>query len=577
MDYEIGARIGGDVYHAAGPNGRAVALKRLPAAEPAIRAARAIDHRHLVRVIDDGRDADGPWIAMPFVDAMTLRDPFTPPLSARAALVLLHPVLEGLTAMHAAGLVHGDVRPENILLTPTGDVTIVDPGLGHVRSRRLYHPPEHFEGRELDPGADVWSVGVVLYELLSGRLPFESEAAIREGKLEPLEGELGWVVSICLAPNAWARPLDARALLTRLAPLIPCALDRLREERMALLADPAGYDRRPIPPAPPRPLPPPPAPEPRRLAIWPFALGALALVAAVLIALAILDDDPPPRVIERIEARPARAPIIPLRLSSIPNNLPLDTSGLSSYGAPARTPGLIAIRRARYELAEEIFTHAIASDPDDTEARLHRGVLRHRLGRARDAYGDLTEVLEAEPDNTAALEELVQVYAAAGHVRQAEPLLRRLVAIEPRDVDAWVDLSIALGPSGEGIRAIVRAVELEPEHVRARREHCLAFVRARREDAVESCTAAIERAPDEAALYLARARARSIAGDHGRAIEDADRAIALSPTAADAFFERSQMRRLAADDGGAFRDLSASCHMGHPLACAEMRRRGVTP
>jgi serine/threonine protein kinase len=559
VDYLPGERIGGDVYHAAGPAGRAV-LKRLPAgAEQLFRAARAIEHPHLVRILDAGTDERGPWIAMPYVDAMTLADPFPNRLSVRAALVLIHPVLEGLAALHAAGLVHGDVRADNVLLTSTGDLTIVDPSFGLVRSKRLCHPPERHEGRELDPSADVWGVGVLLFQLLTGRLPFDDPKEIIEGSFaapDDLPDDIAWILSICLAPDPWARPLDANALLTRITPLVPCAIGALRDERMALLSDPAGYDRRPsqAPKVRETTPPPPPAPAPRRK-VWPIVIAAVCILAAIPLALVWIDDDPPATVVDR-PAPPI--PIVPLRLAAIPNNLPPDTATLRSYAPGERAPGVIAMRTGRYELAEEMFGTSIASDPEDVSARLHRGVLRHRLGRARDAYGDLTTVLEDDPQNAAALAELAHLYARSGHAEEAAPLLRRLLARDPTDSEVWTDLSMALGPTEEGISAIERAIERAPRSPRAHRQRCLILAAVGDGSAEGACAHAIELNVDDPSLFIA------------------DRAIELAPDDGEMFYQRALLRS-DTDDGGAFRDLAAGCRLGSRAACREMLRRGVTP
>lgn len=148
------------------------------------RAASQLAHPHIVTVHDIGRAADGRlFIVMGYEGGGTLRDLLARgPLELRAAVQCVADVADGLAAAHAAGLVHRDIKPENLLATPRG-VRITDFGIakaaaetptrrGVVLGTAAYMSPEQSQGLDVDVRADLWSLGVVLYELLTGTRPF---------------------------------------------------------------------------------------------------------------------------------------------------------------------------------------------------------------------------------------------------------------------------------------------------------------------------------------------------------------------------------------------------------------------
>jgi eukaryotic-like serine/threonine-protein kinase len=151
-----------------------------------------LSHQNVVAVFDQGADGPFLYLAMEYVPGRTLKELLRERgrFSPAAALDIMSGVLDGLAAAHASGIVHRDVKPENVLLTPDGRVKVADFGLaraqaaaGHTRAGLLigtvaYLPPEQVTGSGAGPRGDVYSAGVVLFELLTGRPPFTGETPL---------------------------------------------------------------------------------------------------------------------------------------------------------------------------------------------------------------------------------------------------------------------------------------------------------------------------------------------------------------------------------------------------------------
>lgn len=154
------------------------------------RAAAALSHPNVVSVFDWGETDEGPYLVLELIEGMSLRDVLRirGRVTPAEALALLGPAAGGLAAAHDAGLVHRDVKPENLLLRPDGVVKVTDFGLARAAAATTstfgtdtmvgsphYLAPEAISGEQIDARADVYGLGIVLFECLTGRPPFEGD------------------------------------------------------------------------------------------------------------------------------------------------------------------------------------------------------------------------------------------------------------------------------------------------------------------------------------------------------------------------------------------------------------------
>ncbi len=156
------------------------------------KAAARLTHPGMVRVYDQGVDAQVPYLTMEFVSGMTLRDAINEQatLPVGEALDLSLRVLEALASAHRDGLVHRDIKPENVLIDTDGNVKVTDFGLaraasdataaitGTILGTVAYVAPEILASGDADTRADVYAVGVMLFEMITGRQPFTGKTAI---------------------------------------------------------------------------------------------------------------------------------------------------------------------------------------------------------------------------------------------------------------------------------------------------------------------------------------------------------------------------------------------------------------
>ncbi|MGL5858691.1 MAG: Stk1 family PASTA domain-containing Ser/Thr kinase [Angustibacter sp.] len=207
-------------------------------------SAARLGHPNVVQVFDQGRHDRLVYLAMEYVPGRTLRDVMRTAGAMRPgdALDVLEPVLDALAAAHQAGIVHRDVKPENVLIADDGRVKVADFGLvrvsdatqGHSQTGAVYGTvsylaPEQVNGGMADPRSDVYAAGVVLFEMVTGSKPFSGDTPVQVA-LQHLSSRVptpsSWVpsvpaplddlVALATARDPEARPANARDLLVAL-------------------------------------------------------------------------------------------------------------------------------------------------------------------------------------------------------------------------------------------------------------------------------------------------------------------------------------------------------------------------
>jgi serine/threonine protein kinase len=266
------------------------------------RFAARLSHPNVVGVYDSGEEDGRPYLVMECVDGVSLAEELARrgPLAPAETAALGRQACEGLAHAHARGLVHRDVKPQNLLLRPDGTVKVADFGIaraaggatltqaGTLLGTAAYMAPEVVAGKPAGPAADVYSLGAVLYELVTGEPPQRArtlaELAEQEPPRPPSEHAPGIppgfeeTIMRCLARDPAQRP-SAEELARELA--LPAAPSEAPTE--------ITRGRTPA--------------RPHRRRFWLVPAGVVAAATAVTLAIAATtDDDPPPP--QRVQSVP---------------------------------------------------------------------------------------------------------------------------------------------------------------------------------------------------------------------------------------------------------------------------------
>jgi eukaryotic-like serine/threonine-protein kinase len=301
--------------------GREVALKRigllpgaatpdLQRAEREARLAARLNHPHVVAVFDLVADGDDNWLVMEYVEGITLAALIKKDgsLLHDEAAGLVRQAADALAAAHAAGIIHRDVKPSNMMVTREGDVKLTDFGIaraeadasltrtGLVTGSPAYLAPEVASGASATEASDVWSLGATLFHALAGHPPYDVSENVMGGLYRivheepPRLSDAGWLAPVL--EHTMARdPADRWSMAEVRDHLAQGSEVRIHPVPLVGAADDGTRVLQPTPSQPmavPPVAAPPTAARRRRRAAWPWVAAAVLLVAVLILGYAAL-------------------------------------------------------------------------------------------------------------------------------------------------------------------------------------------------------------------------------------------------------------------------------------------------
>ncbi len=540
--YEVLGELGrggmGTVYRVRAPGGGEAALKLLRGTDAATFARFERERRLLaslgeesgfVALLEAGATTEGAWLLMAFVPGGTLRQRLEPgPLGVEDTVTLGMELAAALGRAHERGIVHRDVKPENVLFTATGRALVADLGLakhfdrsgpggsqslslsawGGLKGTAGYMAPEQcVDASTVGPAADVFALGAVLYECLSGMPAFPCESIVEmvakasSGTLAPIGREgipagLEAIVRRALAPDPSERFADGAALARALG-----ARDGKPAARRGA----------------------------RRLGT-PLALGA-AVGVGVLLAGIVAFGRATPR-------HEAPAPSAGAPSSSRPPRS--DPRAAGALAAMAR--GVERTKKGDWDGAVDDCTRAIELDPALSSAWENRGFARSKRGDRDGALADCSRAIELAGDSASPWATRCSVRCGALDWDGALADASKAIELDPGLARAWADRALARANKKDWDGSLAdssRAIELDSKLARG---------------------------------WTNRAAVRFSVKDWDGAIADGSRAIELDPGSAPAWFARG-MARLGKRDLAGTADLERYIELEPEGVNAQTARR----
>jgi len=558
--------------------------------------AAQLSHPNIVQVFDLVEGEDDDWIVMEFVNGVPLSESLNGgPLSIDLALAYGKQLGEGLAAAHALNIIHRDLKPENVMILPDERLKILDFGLakrmgprreedhglsatGQVLGTGRAMSPEQARGAEVGPRSDLFSLGVLLYEVLTGTSPFRGQTfadtlsnvlTLQQPPVtdlaEGVPAALSELIDRLLSKAPELRPHSARVVVAELARLI----DERREPKDPSPEFPSTSHTQDVTEEPtasgPQAVRTPAvestskaAETPRagkRRRLGPTLAAALAVLAAGFLISHFLPLDPQqehpvteptllqspasePLALYQVGMEATRRPDQPESLEravSIFQQLLEDDeesaaahAGLArAYWQKARNSGSDPVF---VEQASAVAREAVRLGPYLADAWVSLGLVDHLEGRPEDAKKGFETALELDPDEADALYGLGRLAQSLGEPEEAEDYYRRAVALRPTAMyhDALGVLYYERGRYDEARESFRQGLELAPDNIYSLRNLAgILHLQGRMDEAASLLQEALKIRP-EASLY---SNLGSIFFDRG-----------LYPKAATAFEEALQLK-----------------------------------
>ena len=555
----LGAGGMGEVYRARdGRLGREVALKvlstdlaasgdHLRRFEQEARAASALNHPNIITIYEIGRVDSLAYIAMELIEGRDVRSLLSgEQLPAKQAVRIAVKVADGMAAAHERGIVHRDLKPENLMVSRDGYVKILDFGLaklvrpftetdttlphttpGAVFGTVGYMSPEQAAGKAVDYRSDQFALGVILYEMLAGRLPFhapsaaETLAAIIRTDPKPISlynesvpVELTRIVERLLSKDPQDRYTATRDLSHDL---------REVRDRITGGADARG---RSIPPA---------VPSSRTAWTAIAAMAGLALAIGSVIFIKSRSQEvtanPPKPPVQKRPPSPYDENAVPAELTSAEDR----AAYVEALGLLRRSQDQESVDRAIATLTR-LLNNARDSAPLNSQlarAFLNKAGLARRPSYLKQATIHAERAVAIDPSHPETHIRLGQVRLTAGDDEAAAQEFQRALTLRPDEPDAVVGLAAtyeSMGRRADAEQMYRKAIELRPDHANTYNRYGAFLADAGRyEEAVQKFRRFTELMPTARGFSNLGETLQAL-GDYDEALRAHEKSISLEPT-----------------------------------------------
>ncbi|HUU51862.1 MAG TPA: protein kinase [Candidatus Heimdallarchaeota archaeon] len=404
-----------------------------------LKIARKISHKNVCRMFDLGREDDTYYIAMEYVSGEDLKSSVRRmgPLSTGKVLGFATEICEGLAEAHRLGIVHRDLKPQNIMIDRDGIAQIMDFGI--ARSRELkgmtengstigtpeYMSPEQVEGEDIDQRSDIYSMGVILYEMVTGRTPFEGKTPmsiamkhVTEKPKEPIglnmqiSEDLSRVIMKCMEKDKARRYQSALDLLYALKEIergIP-AIERIKPARKPVTS--------------------------REITVS-FSVRRFLIPVAAVLGVVIIGGGIWFFVLRPESSKPALSSPVPTKEATL---------------AAAHE----SLKDKDYSGALDQFNRVLELDPEDLDVRFNIATILKELGKTDKALQEFERVIALDEEDPRSYKQLGELFEQRQDLEKGvfyyKKYLSLMSADESEDIDEIVkrvaDLEGMLKPAG---------------------------------------------------------------------------------------------------------------------------------